>query len=205
MLRELGDSAGSIQSSRRALALDPTNITVYLQIAASFGDRMDSVLATLEAAARQAKTNDDSLRIYNSAFAPGQTLFNEVSAVPDSLKTEVEWDKFKRALTYLEFSHRMNPSPHAKFYQAAIHFFVGLRELSEAHKLQATDAPRTCALATSSYDHWQQARGFIEGGGGGVSREHAVAWLGNITDNTQILSDLKAAFCKPGYQPARAH
>jgi tetratricopeptide (TPR) repeat protein len=197
MLRENGDTAGSIVAAKKALALDPTRIDTYIQIAAAYGpSQIDSLLSTLEAAVPHITTQADTARIFNMAFAPGQQLFNEAQEVADSLRTDVEWTKFQNSLRFVEFSHKLMQTDHTKFYQAATHYFIGFKELAEAHKLQGTDGPRTCELSKSAYERWSKTRDFINDGGGRAAPPVAGQMLGAIDGNQQTLVELRAAFCK---------
>jgi tetratricopeptide (TPR) repeat protein len=200
LLREAGDTTASIAAARKALALDPSKVDLYLQIAGGFGGKVDSIIATLSAALPHAKTQTDSAAIQSVAFSAGQALFNLSNPnMTDSTKrTDADLENMRTTIKYMEFADQAFPSDGAKFYQAVAHFHLGFVALTQAFALQAADPARTCLLATEAYERSAKSRDLIQAGGGRSDRNVAGNLLQAIDGNAQTMNELKAKHCKPG-------
>ncbi len=209
MRREGGDTVGAIAAAKEALAKDPTQFNVYITVLASMASAPpDAIIEQVKGALPHAKTQADSATLHNFAFSPGQVLYNQASTVPDSLKTEADWQKIEMSIKLIEFAHSIVPDDLDKFFLSLENYLLGARDFNAAQKLQDPttgkildgDKKKVCDLTTAAYNRVTKAQEWITTGGNkAVGRGPTQDNIRNImqTSNTiQIAAGtLKGATC----------
>jgi tetratricopeptide (TPR) repeat protein len=192
LLREATDTVGSIRAARKALALDSTNVDIYMQVAEAFDKYVypDSIIFTVAAGLRHVKSADDSTNLIITALSKGQTIANESQG--DTL-TGVP--KFKTAIKYAEFVAGVKPDNNdAKF-------LIGV----SSYNIVAAFGRAVGAGVVHTCEQFKEAKMYLDmiepammGGGGAVARDIAGNILRAIADYPPYFNEQIAEKCKAG-------
>jgi tetratricopeptide (TPR) repeat protein len=183
--RRAGQLPAAKASLERALQIDPKvqGATMLLaQLSADLGAVDDAVKAVKADVAA-----DPSNKERNAQFllGLGNTAYREANAATGAAKEA----GFKKALTLLQASEEINPSPNAKFLTAVSAF--SLLQAS-ATRLQAS---KSCADARASSEYLTQVNTNMPGGGS-VSPDAAKQIMGAVGQYQAFVDASMKRYCK---------
>lgn len=179
--RKSGQVQQSIESLRRALAIDPKAENAHLLIAQGFVDMQqpDSALGEVRAALASG-----SNKTVLGGFA--LTLANGAYRTANTSKTRDDWT---RALATAQFADSINASPTAKFLGGTAAFNIAIGALQEA------GPAKSCEVATLSQQHFTIAEQLIPAGGS-TSPQAAGQMMGYVTQYAPNAAKMVDVFCK---------
>lgn len=179
-LKTVGNSAGALAETRRALAVNPRLPHGYLQVAQFEFDlgEIDSAYAALE----QASTLGESpTTVAQFALARGNALYKAASATQKR-------EDFQRAIRFLSLAARLGPTAEATFLLGASAMSVSLSASTEAH------ATKSCELSKLADSSLADAEVNLVGGGT-VAPDAAKQYLDYVAKLRPYVTDQVKRFC----------
>jgi tetratricopeptide (TPR) repeat protein len=183
-LKTSGNSAGALEETKRALAVNPKLPHGFLQLAQLEFDvgQTDSAFVAMQQAT---KYGEDSTTVAQFALARGNALYK---AATGTQKRE----DYQRAIKFLELAEHIAPSPQAKF-------LLGASELSVSQSA-ATEAPTTksCELTKLADSSLTEAEINLVSGGS-VAPDAAKTYLDYVAKLRPYIADQMKTLCTGGY------
>lgn len=181
--RKAGQLQQSIESLRKALAIDPKAENGRLLIAQAFTEMQQPDSAVNEV--RMAMGDGADKRILGG-FA--LTLANAAYKAANASKTRDDWNKSYRLA---QFADTVNASPTAKFLAGTSAFNIAIGALQEA------GPAKSCDVATISKDNFALAETLIPQGGS-TSPQAAGQMMGFVQQYSPNATKMVEVFCKAG-------
>lgn len=181
--RKAGQLQQSIESVRKALALDPKAENGRLLIAQAFNEMQQPDSALHEV--RQAVSEGGDRKLLG-AYA--LTLANAAYKTANASKTRDDWQKSFRLA---QFSDTVSASPTAKFLAGTSAFNIAIGALQEA------GPAKSCEVATISKDNFAIAELLIPQGGS-TSPQAAGQMMGFVQQYSPNATKMVEVFCKTG-------
>ena len=179
--RKTGQVQQSIESVRKALAIDPKTENAHLLIAQSFTDMQQPDSAVNEVRVALAEGGD------RKVLGPyALSLANAAYRTANTSKTRDDWSK---ALRLAQFADSVAPAPAAKFLAGTAAFNIAIPALQEA------GPAKSCEVATISRDHFALAEQLLPQGGS-TSPQAAGQMMGFVTQYGPNAGKMVDAFCK---------
>lgn len=181
--RKGGQLQQSVESIRKALAIDPKTPNAHLLIAQAFNEMQQPDSALGEVRIALGKGED------KATLGPySLTLANAAYRAANTSKTRDDWT---RALKVAQFADSVAPAPAAKFLAGTAAFNIAIPALQEA------GPAKSCEVATLSKDHFAIAQPLLMQGGS-TSPQAAGQMLQFVNQYGPNADKMVEVFCKTG-------